>query len=284
MLIVVFFLLSACAPPVTDSGPLPTDTAKPELSDQKSEAGQDETKDDVKDDSKDEVVRGLAPIEDVQIIMLESFPVQVNVSVRGYLPDACTGISEVTQERAGNEYKIEITTVRPKDTACADVIEPFQESIRLDVVGLEAGVYTVDVNGVTQTFELQTDNELPSEGDSDDDTFAGANVGEDDMADMEIGIAPVEVVEVELVSTDPLQAQATVTGYLPDGCTELGEMEQMWEGDTLYVKLTTKRPAGAACITMIQPFEQVIPLDSSGLSTGTFTVQVNEVSASLTVP
>jgi len=41
---------------------------------------------------------------------------------------------------------------------CAQVMTPFEEVVALDVVGLKAGVYTVDVNGVGDTFELQMDN------------------------------------------------------------------------------------------------------------------------------
>jgi hypothetical protein len=36
-----------------------------------------------------------------------------------------------------------------------------EEMIGLGVVGLKAGTYTVDVNGVTGTFTLDVDNALP---------------------------------------------------------------------------------------------------------------------------
>ena len=37
----------------------------------------------------------LAPVEEIEIVILESFPVQVHVIARGNLPDPCTEISEV---------------------------------------------------------------------------------------------------------------------------------------------------------------------------------------------
>jgi inhibitor of cysteine peptidase len=272
-LIVVLILVAACAPPVSE--PLPTEPVvptEPEPAEPKPEP------------QKDTLVRDLAPIDDVQVMLLESFPVQVNVAIRGYLPDACTEIEHVKQDASGNTFKITIGTVRPKELACADVIEPFEEVVSLDVLGLKAGVYTVDVNGVTQTFELQMDNEPPREDDaSDTSTSPGADPGKADEANMQIGIAPVEKVQAVVVSTDPLRVEATVVGYLPDGCTELGDMTQEWEGDTLYVTLTTKRPAGMACITMITPFEQVIPIDVSGITAGTYTIQVNDISTTVTV-
>ena len=108
-----------------------------------------------------EMVVGLAGVESIEILILESFPVQVRAHVQGALSDACTRIGEVTQKRDGNTFEITITTARPKDLMCAQVITPFEESIALDVAGLKAGTYTVNVNGVSEQFTLATDNVLP---------------------------------------------------------------------------------------------------------------------------
>jgi len=43
---------------------------------------------------------------------------------------------------------------------CAEVLVPFEETTSLDVVGLPAGVYTVNVNGVSDTFEFTVDNAM----------------------------------------------------------------------------------------------------------------------------
>ncbi|HIH75616.1 MAG TPA: protease inhibitor I42 family protein, partial [Methanosarcina sp.] len=92
--------------------------------------------------------------------ILESFPVQVNVIAEGYLPDGCTEIDEIETEREGNVFNITITTKRPKDAICTQAIENFSETIPLEVQGLSAGNYTVNVNGVTGSFELTVDNIL----------------------------------------------------------------------------------------------------------------------------
>jgi hypothetical protein len=277
--IAIFILLSACAPPVTDGPALPGDTAvpeEPEMSNAKPVS------------VKDEVVIGKAPVDEVEIVIQESFPVQVSAVVRGSLPDACTEINQASSERAGRLFTITATTVRSKDMACADVIKPFEEVVALDVLGLAGGVYTVNANGVTATFELQSDNESPAFDASQEAPTTGTDPGASDEAHMDkgemiIGTAPVDSVQIELISPDPLRAQATVVGYLPDGCTELGEATQEWQGDVLVVTLTTKRPAGVACITMITPYKQAILLDTGGLSAGTYTVEVNGVAATLTV-
>lgn len=108
----------------------------------------------------EEYISGTAVVETIQVIMLESFPVQVHVAVQGYLPDSCTEINEIETEKEGNSFNISVSTRRPKDTVCAQVIVPFNRTIPLDVQGLKAGNYTVNVNGVKGSFELTVDNML----------------------------------------------------------------------------------------------------------------------------
>jgi inhibitor of cysteine peptidase len=105
---------------------------------------------------------GLAPVDEIDILILESFPVQIYVIARGNLPDPCTEISEVLQEKEGNTFFITIKTYRPPGL-CIQVLAPFEEIISLEVYGLPAGTYTVDVNGVQGTFDLEIDNILLKE-------------------------------------------------------------------------------------------------------------------------
>ena len=102
-----------------------------------------------------------AQVTSVDLLMLESFPVQVHAVVKGDFPDACTSIATANQRREGNTFYIELMTTRPADMACAQVITPFEHTVPLDVAGLPAGTYTVDVNGVTAIFKLDVDNKLP---------------------------------------------------------------------------------------------------------------------------
>ena len=100
---------------------------------------------------------GLASVDEIEIIILESFPVQVQVIASGNLPDTCTEISEINQEREGNTFFVSIKTYHPPGP-CIQVLAPFEETIPLEVYGLPAGTYTVDVNGVQGTFDLEVDN------------------------------------------------------------------------------------------------------------------------------
>ena len=107
-----------------------------------------------------EVITGEATVESIEILLLESFPIQVNVVALGNLPDNCTEISEITKDRDNNTFRVTIITSRPMDKVCAEVLVPFKEVIPLDVMGLPAGVYTVNVNGVRDTFEFTMDNAI----------------------------------------------------------------------------------------------------------------------------
>ncbi|MBP2030860.1 inhibitor of cysteine peptidase [Methanohalophilus levihalophilus] len=112
------------------------------------------------DDQEGDFISGTAVVEDVQVLILESFPVQVHLSVSGYLPDGCTEVYEdgINEQRDGFNYTVEIPTKRPADMACTEAIVPYTVNVPIDVYGIEKGTYTVDVNGVQTTFELQMDN------------------------------------------------------------------------------------------------------------------------------
>lgn len=106
----------------------------------------------------DDPVYGEARVESVQVVIMESFPVQVLVTAKGEFPDGCTSIHEVTTEYSDQAFDVLITTVKPGDAVCTEALVPFEESISLDVLGLEAGSYSVDVNGMAASFTLDIDN------------------------------------------------------------------------------------------------------------------------------
>jgi hypothetical protein len=99
-------------------------------------------------------------VESLDILILESFPVQVNVIVSGNLPNGCATLNEPRPRREGNTFVINLSASQLPDEVCTQALVPFDQVIPLDVAGLPAGTYTVSVNGTTDTFTLDVDNVL----------------------------------------------------------------------------------------------------------------------------
>lgn len=101
-----------------------------------------------------------ATVNSIEIAILESFPVQIHVLATGILPDGCTHVGPIDIAREGTAFDVTIHTVRPADAMCTQVVSEFEEVVPLDVYGLAAGAYTVNVNGVTDSFTLDMDNAI----------------------------------------------------------------------------------------------------------------------------
>ncbi len=102
-----------------------------------------------------------ATVESLEVMILESFPVQVEVQVSGYLPDGCTELDEITVEQEGQDFILTVHTRRPTgEIACTQALVAFEETVALDVEGLEAGTYTVIAQEQQATFTLDVDNEM----------------------------------------------------------------------------------------------------------------------------
>ena len=99
-------------------------------------------------------------VDTMDLLMLESFPVQMRAIVKGNLPDACTTITSASSQRDDNIFRINFVTTRPADAVCAQMLTPFEQTVELDVAGLKAGTYTVVAGDVTETFELKVDNDM----------------------------------------------------------------------------------------------------------------------------
>ena len=92
------------------------------------------------------------PIVEIELLLAESDPVQVTVEVTGYLPDSCTAHHETHQAQEGNTITIQITTIRPRDLACATVVTEYQEKVSIST--LPAGDYKIIVNDVEGEFRV----------------------------------------------------------------------------------------------------------------------------------
>ncbi|MEM7736222.1 MAG: DUF5666 domain-containing protein [Deinococcota bacterium] len=100
-----------------------------------------------------------ANVQNVDIAVLESFPVQVVATASGFLPDACHYIAKSDVNYTDGTFNI--TTWQAPSLAtvvCPPISEGFDTPIELDVLGLPAGDYNVVINGVEASFNLAVDN------------------------------------------------------------------------------------------------------------------------------
>jgi hypothetical protein len=99
-------------------------------------------------------------IEDISILFLESFPVQVHVIVKGVSRNSCVKLNEITQKRDGNTVNIHITTEQPKDAVCLQVVTFITERISLGE--FLPGRYNLIINGIVKEFVI--DGGVPENG------------------------------------------------------------------------------------------------------------------------
>jgi hypothetical protein len=95
-----------------------------------------------------------AKIDQIEILVSESIPPQARIKVLGNLPNNCSLIDEIIQTRGPAAFNIQITTSERLGPECGLDPVSFQEFVTLNVTGLAAGTYAVDVNGVGGSFIL----------------------------------------------------------------------------------------------------------------------------------
>jgi hypothetical protein len=102
-------------------------------------------------------VPSLALVQSVEVQIVESQPLGANAVVRGQLPDSgCTSISSVSQALEGNTIRLTLATTTDPLALCEPVPTAFEQVIALEVGNLPPATYTVNANGIEQSFELLT--------------------------------------------------------------------------------------------------------------------------------
>ncbi len=155
ILLLSVILLSACT--TISAGPLPS-TQRPDEPVSSNDPTVEPNSGQL--DTGNVIIGEKAIVEEIQIQIMESFPVQVSVKIHGNLPDGCTTIKEITAPRNGEAFNITILTQRPADKLCTEALVPFEKTVSLDVFGLPAGDYTVKAYDQIATFTLSVDNVL----------------------------------------------------------------------------------------------------------------------------
>ncbi len=100
-------------------------------------------------------------IETVDTMVIGANPAQVFAKAVGYLPSACYQQGAINIRRTGDLFEVAVGQIQLQTlVACVQVVVPIKLTIPLDVYGLSAGTYRVNVNGVSGNFVLPVDNRL----------------------------------------------------------------------------------------------------------------------------
>ncbi|MCC7118250.1 MAG: hypothetical protein IT310_06965 [Anaerolineales bacterium] len=98
------------------------------------------------------LTRGPAFLDDVELLTLESFPLQFSLLLKGNLPDPCHQLRiSVSPPNANNEILVDVYSVAAEGKMCAQVLSPFEASYPLG--SFPSGHYILLVNG-TQEAEF----------------------------------------------------------------------------------------------------------------------------------
>lgn len=90
--------------------------------------------------------QGEAFVTSTDILVMESFPPQYTLTIKGNLPTPCHQLRvEVGEPDAQNQIPVKVYSVVDPNLMCIQVLEPFEENIPLG--SLPSGQYTVIVNG-----------------------------------------------------------------------------------------------------------------------------------------
>jgi inhibitor of cysteine peptidase len=92
-------------------------------------------------------------VDSVELLLLESYPVQVKAIVRGSLPTPCHTLAWNLGE-PGPDASIVLEVYSTFDSAqvCAQVLQPFEQSISIGAFTI--GNYVLVVNGVDYRFSI----------------------------------------------------------------------------------------------------------------------------------
>lgn len=92
------------------------------------------------------LLRGEIYLDSVDMLVMESFPVQYSILLKGNLPSPCHQLRAVyNPPDAANSISIEVYSVAEPDAVCVAMLQPFEQSIYLGT--FPAGHYTIWVNG-----------------------------------------------------------------------------------------------------------------------------------------
>ncbi|MGA1795734.1 MAG: hypothetical protein ACMUIL_07730 [bacterium] len=94
----------------------------------------------------EDMARGAVYLRDTEIYILESYPMQVRLGLKGDLPTPCHELrARVSEPDGRNRIMVEVYSLVDPGLACIQVLDPFD--VKVSLGSFTEGAYTVWVNG-----------------------------------------------------------------------------------------------------------------------------------------
>jgi len=95
----------------------------------------------------DNMLTDIAYISESQLLIMESFPVQIMVNLMGDLPTAChTFQTNYYLVNSLNEIHIEVFSEYDGNSTCIQGLQPFEENISIPMDKDAEGIFTIWIN------------------------------------------------------------------------------------------------------------------------------------------
>ena len=87
-------------------------------------------------------------ISNAELLIMESYPVQVSLYISGELPTPCHElVSEVEAPDEENRIHVSVASQFDSGEACIQVLEAFSTQLGIDMLGAKDGIYSVWLDG-----------------------------------------------------------------------------------------------------------------------------------------
>lgn len=87
-------------------------------------------------------------VNQADLLIMESYPVQVRLNIQGDMPTPCHRFrADVVQPDAQNQIQVMAYSFSNPEMMCSQVLQPFEENVLIPMDGSADGTYTVWLNG-----------------------------------------------------------------------------------------------------------------------------------------
>ena len=141
---IILMMMTACTPALEATLPPDTVITSPPQDDMTAQAPEEDPLLPQPGDSK--FRRANVYIQEVGLVIRESYPPQISLNISGELPTPCHRLrATVNEPDVNNKINVDVYTIVNPDLMCTEDLKPFSESI--DLGTFPSGHYSVWVNG-----------------------------------------------------------------------------------------------------------------------------------------